>query len=117
MTPTHRRTLSGKLIPADTPRNDWLIDPTFIKANDDDVQRPVNDRARRRTAARNGRRRLKRGRIIAARSTIAERLATPAPSRGFLRRFVRQVGTERAAAELLAKAERAAKARLDKAAA
>jgi hypothetical protein len=52
------------------------------------TRRPVNARARKRTVYKAMERKAKRGRDAAGRSNIRLRLATPAPSRGFLRRLL-----------------------------
>lgn len=52
---------------------------------DELTRQPLNTRAKKRDLAKVMSKKAKRGRVRAAKSTIALRLATPAPSRGFLR--------------------------------
>lgn len=117
--PTHRRTLSGKLIPIveqpdvevpakvpsraahrrafarltpdsvialhNDPGDEAALEEWRTLAVDETTRAPLNTRERKRAAARDMARKAKRGRVRAARSTIALQAQTARPSRGFLR--------------------------------
>jgi len=61
---------------------------------DELTRKPVDDRAGKRAFRKRADRKARRGRVRSARSTIALRLATPAPSRGFLRAVLSKANRE-----------------------
>jgi hypothetical protein len=80
------------------------LDPDVLHelALDEMTRHPVNTRAVKRAMAKAMAHKARRGRRAAARSTIAARLANPAPSRGFLRLLL---STANRQAEQAARAE------------
>ena len=73
---------------------------------DELTRKPVNARAGKRLVRKQMDRKARRGRVRSARSTIILRLATPAPSRGFLRAILSKANREHDAALLAAAMDR-----------